>query len=101
MTGLRSRMAEIHRLLKVGGYLAVDDHHGANRDTDALAIALRNFDLPSNEEDYARVERVAADAIIEEWKLGVRHMTVLANKAIAAVEEHHPLADKLQPPEPS
>jgi len=68
---------------------------------DALAIALRNFDLPSNEEDYARVERVAADAIIEEWKLGVRHMTVLANKAIAAVEEHHPLADKLQPPEPS
>jgi len=26
---------------------------------------------------------------------------VLANKAIAAVEEHHPLADKLQPPKPS
>jgi hypothetical protein len=68
---------------------------------EALDIAMRYFDLPSNEEDYVSVEKLAADAIVDEWKLGVWHMTVLANKAIAAVEEHHPLADKLQPPKPS
>lgn len=40
---LRPRMAEIHRLLKVGGYLAVDDHHRGNLDTAAVALALKRW----------------------------------------------------------
>ena len=63
---------------------------------DALEIVMRYFDLPLDEQDYTSVEKFAAEAILQEWKLGARHRIMLANKAIAAVEEHHPLASKLR-----
>jgi hypothetical protein len=62
----------------------------------ALDIAMRYFDLPSDEEEYAGVESFAGEAIMADWRRGVRNKTVLANKAIAEVEEHHPLANKLR-----
>jgi 2-polyprenyl-3-methyl-5-hydroxy-6-metoxy-1,4-benzoquinol methylase len=40
---LGARMAEVHRLLKVGGCLAVDDHHQKNDYTDQLAAALARW----------------------------------------------------------
>jgi len=63
----------------------------------ALDIAMRYFDLPSDEEQYASVESFAGEAIIAEWRRGVRDRVVLANKAIAEVEKNHPLGKKLQP----
>ena len=33
---------------------------------------------------------------MDEWKLGVRHKIVLANKAIAVIEDRHPLANELR-----
>ena len=30
-----------------------------------------------------------------EWRRGVRNKAVLANKAIAEIEKHHPLGNKL------
>ena len=63
---------------------------------DALEIVMRYFDLPLDQQDYTSVEKFAAAAILQEWKLGARHKIILANKAIAAVEEHHPLASKLR-----
>jgi hypothetical protein len=63
---------------------------------DALEIVMRYFDLPLDEKDYASVEKFAAQAIFEDWKAGTRHKIILANKAIAAVEESHPLANKLR-----
>ena len=58
---------------------------------EALAIAMRYFDLPAGEEEYADVECFAGEAIMEDWRRGVRNKCVLANKAIAEIEEHHPL----------
>jgi hypothetical protein len=63
---------------------------------DALEIVMRYFDLPVDEQVYSSVEKFAAEAIFEQWKLGARHKIVLANNAIAAVEERHPLASKLR-----
>ncbi len=63
----------------------------------ALDIAMRYFDLPSDEEQYASVESFAGEAIMAEWRRGVRDRVVLANKAIAEVEKNHPLGKKLQP----
>jgi hypothetical protein len=63
---------------------------------DELEIVMRYFDLPLDEKDYASVEKFAAQAIFEDWKAGTRHKIILANKAIAAVEESHPLANKLR-----
>jgi hypothetical protein len=63
----------------------------------ALDIVMRYFDLPPDEEQYAAVESFAAEAIMAEWRSGVRNRVVLANKAIAEVEEHHPLRKKLSP----
>src|SRR5215211_7338275 len=63
---------------------------------DALEIVMRYFDLPLSEQDYASVEKFAAQAIFDDWKAGTRHKIILANKAIAAVEENHPLANKLR-----
>jgi len=63
----------------------------------ALDIAMRYFDLPSDEEQYASVESFAGEAIMVEWRRGVRDRVVLANKAIAEVEKNHPLGKKLQP----
>jgi hypothetical protein len=54
---------------------------------DALEIAMRYFDLPHRSAEYASVEKFAADAIMDEWKLGVRHKIVLANKAITVIED--------------
>lgn len=64
---------------------------------EALDIALRYFDLPQDEEQYAAVESFAGEAIMAEWRSGVRSRIVLANKAIAVIEEHHPLRKKLSP----
>lgn len=63
---------------------------------DALDIAMRYFDLPSDEEEYTGVESFAGEAIMADWRRGVRNKVVLANKAIAEVEEHHPLGNKLR-----
>jgi hypothetical protein len=63
---------------------------------DALDIAMRYFDLPPDSAEYASVEKFAADAIMDEWKLGVRHKIVLANKAIAVIEDRHPLTNELR-----
>jgi hypothetical protein len=64
---------------------------------DALDLTMRYFDLPSDEEQYAGVESFAGEAIMAEWRRGVRNKVVLANKAIAEVEDHHPLGKKLRP----
>ena len=64
--------------------------------TDALDIAMRYFDLPPNEEEYAGVESFAGEAIMEDWRRGVRNKVVLANKAIAEIEERHPFGNKLR-----
>jgi hypothetical protein len=61
-----------------------------------LVIAMRYFDLPPDSAEYASVEKFAAEAIMDEWKLGVRHKIVLANKAIAVIEDRHPLANELR-----
>ena len=63
----------------------------------ALDIAMRYFDLPADEEQYASVESFAGEAIMADWRRGVRDRVVLANKAIAEVEKNHPLGKKLQP----
>jgi hypothetical protein len=64
---------------------------------DALAIAMRYFDLPHDENEYADVECFAAEAIMDHWRKGVRDKTILANKAIAELEERHPIGDRLRP----
>jgi hypothetical protein len=64
--------------------------------SDALEIVMRYFDLPLDEQEYASVEKFAANAIVEQWKLGTRHKIILANKAIALVEDRHPMSDKLR-----
>ena len=63
---------------------------------DALDIATRYFDRPPDSAEYASVEMFAADAIMDEWKLGVRYKIVLANKVIAVIEDRHPLANELR-----
>jgi hypothetical protein len=62
----------------------------------ALDIAMRFFDLPPDEEQYASVESFAGEAIMADWRRGVRNDAVLANKAIAEVEMNHPLGETLQ-----
>src|SRR5437667_5688782 len=64
---------------------------------EALDIALRYFDLPQDEAQYATVESFAGEAIMAEWRRGVRNKVVLANKAVAEIEKHHPLRKKLSP----
>jgi hypothetical protein len=64
--------------------------------SDALDIVMRYFDLPIDGQDYASVEKFAAEFMLEEWKAGTRPKLVLANKAIQAVETRHPLANKLR-----
>lgn len=63
---------------------------------DALDIVMRYFDPPLDQQDYASVEKFAADCIFQAWKAGTRHKLALANKAIQAVEERHPLGKKLR-----
>jgi hypothetical protein len=63
---------------------------------DALDLVMRYFDPPLDEKDYASVEKFAVEIICEEWKAGTRHKLALANKAIRAVEERHPLGNKLR-----
>jgi hypothetical protein len=62
---------------------------------DALDIAMRYFDLPQDEEEYASLESLAGEAIMEDWRRGARNKIVLANKAIEEVEKHHPFGNKL------
>jgi hypothetical protein len=70
-----------------------DDEPALN---DALDIALRYFDLPPDEEEHAGVESFAGQTIMAEWRRGVRNTAVLANKAIAEMEEHHPVGNRLR-----
>ncbi len=63
---------------------------------DALDIVMHYFDPPLDQQDYASVERFAAELIFQEWKAGTRHKLALANKAIQAVEERHPLGNRLR-----
>jgi len=63
---------------------------------DALDIAMRYFDLPQDEEKYASLESFVGETIMSDWRRGVRNKIVLANKAIAEVEERHPLGNKLR-----
>ncbi|MDB5636964.1 MAG: hypothetical protein JWP51_1872 [Bradyrhizobium sp.] len=35
---------------------------------DALDIAMRNFDLPHDQDEYAGVQSFAAEAIMEDWR---------------------------------
>jgi hypothetical protein len=63
---------------------------------DALDIAMRYFDLPPDEEQHASIEAVAGQAILADWRRGVRNEGILANKAIAEVEKDHPLGKKVQ-----
>jgi hypothetical protein len=63
---------------------------------DALGIALRHLDLPADEEQYAELESFAGEAIMEDWRRGVRNKVVLANKAIGEIEDRHPLGNKLR-----
>jgi hypothetical protein len=63
---------------------------------DALDIAMRYFELPQDEGEFASMERFAGEAIMANWRSGVRDKIALANKAIAEVEEHHPLVNKLR-----
>ncbi len=62
---------------------------------EALDLAMRCFDLPHDEESYAGMEAFAGEAIMAEWRRGVRNKAVLANKAIAEIEKHHRLGSKL------
>jgi len=40
---------------------------------DALDIAMRYFDLLPDSAEYASIEKCAADATMDEWKLGDTH----------------------------
>ena len=62
----------------------------------ALDIVMRYFDLPPDEEEHASVESFAGQAIMADWRRGVRNEVVLANKAIAEVEKNHPLGKRLR-----
>jgi hypothetical protein len=62
---------------------------------EALDLTMRCFDLPHDEEAYAGMETFAGEAIMEEWRRGVRNKVVLANKAVAEIEKRHPLGSKL------
>jgi hypothetical protein len=53
---------------------------------EALYIAMRYLEQAGFDEDYTNVERMAAKAILDSWRMGVRHPIYLANKAIVAVE---------------
>ena len=64
---------------------------------EALDIALRYFELLQGEAQYAAVESCASKAIMAAWRSGERNKAVLANKAIAEIEEHHPPRKKLSP----
>jgi hypothetical protein len=70
-----------------------DDEPALN---DALDIASRYFDLPHDEEEYAGLESFASQTLMAEWRRGVRNTEVLANKAIAEMEEHHPVGNSLR-----
>lgn len=64
--------------------------------SEALDIAMRYFDLPADEEEHAGVELFAAEVIMDDWRKGARSKTVLANKAIAEIEERYPFANRLR-----
>src|SRR5262249_12097823 len=50
-------------LLKVGGHLAVDDHHRGNRDTDAVATALKRTALADPGPSLGSEARAVTDQI--------------------------------------
>jgi hypothetical protein len=70
-----------------------DDEPALN---DALDIALRYFELPHDEEEYSGVESFAGQTIMAELRRGQRNTVVLANKAIAELEEHHAVGNRLR-----
>ena len=62
----------------------------------ALDITMRHFNLPPDEAEDADLESFAGAAIMGDWRRGVRNKALLANKAVAEVEQHHPLGMKLR-----
>lgn len=53
---------------------------------DALMIAIDYLKATGQAEDYTRFQRVAAAAVLAEWRKGVRHQIRLSNAAIVAVQ---------------
>jgi hypothetical protein len=66
---------------------------------DALDIAMRHFDLPSDEEEYAAVESFVVEAIMDDWRRGVRNK--IAIKTILLIADDRSRMSRLrhyQPP---
>jgi hypothetical protein len=53
---------------------------------DALIIAMDYLRATGQADDYTRLQRIAAAAVIGEWRKGIRHPIRLANAAIVAVQ---------------
>ena len=62
----------------------------------ALDIAMRYFDLPQGRGAACQRRILRREAIMADWRRGVRDEAVLANKATAEVEMNHPLGERLQ-----
>jgi hypothetical protein len=56
----------------------------------ALDIAMDYLEITGRCSPYYEVERRCAAAILDSWKLGVRHRVALAHRAITAIEKKQP-----------
>ena len=52
----------------------------------ALVIAMDYLKATGQADDYTRIQRIAAAAVLAEWRKGVRHAVRLSNAAIVAVQ---------------
>jgi hypothetical protein len=52
---------------------------------EGLTIAMDYLRATGQADDYTRVERIAAAAVLAEWRKGVTHPIRLSNAAIVAV----------------
>ena len=57
---------------------------------DSLRIAMDYLERTGQAELYDRVQSLAAETILTQWRAGVRHKLRLANSAIRAVEQNPP-----------
>jgi len=55
---------------------------------DSLRIAMDYLERTGQAEPYYRVQSLVADAILTQWRAGVRHRLRLANTAIRVVEQN-------------
>ena len=53
---------------------------------DALVIAMDYLKATGQADDYTRVQRIAAAAVLAGWRKGDRHPVRLSNAAIVAVQ---------------